>query len=217
MAPTSTRSRPVGRPRSTGGRRGKVRRQLVATASRLFSERGYRATSVRAIAAEAGVTPAMVGYYFGDKVGLLEAVLDSVFARLLGEIEDLASRDDDGLTAERLIEIYVRALAAEPWIPHFLVREVLSENTPVRRRFVDHFAGRAAAVVPSFFNQQIEAGKLRRDLDPKLAVLSLVGMCLFPLIAQPVIGPVLGYELDDAFKERLIAHTQKLYLQGVRP
>ncbi len=41
--------------------------EVLASARTLFAERGYRATTVRAIAAAAGVTPAMVHHFFGSK------------------------------------------------------------------------------------------------------------------------------------------------------
>jgi AcrR family transcriptional regulator len=40
---------------------------VLAAARTLFAERGYRGTSVRAIGATAGVTPAMVHHFFGSK------------------------------------------------------------------------------------------------------------------------------------------------------
>jgi len=40
---------------------------ILAAARRLFAERGYQATTVRAIAAAAGVTPAMIHHFYGSK------------------------------------------------------------------------------------------------------------------------------------------------------
>jgi AcrR family transcriptional regulator len=40
---------------------------VLVAARALFAERGYRATTVRAIAAAAGVTPAMINHFFGGK------------------------------------------------------------------------------------------------------------------------------------------------------
>lgn len=40
---------------------------ILAAARRLFAERGYRSTTVRAIAAAADVTPAMIHHFYGSK------------------------------------------------------------------------------------------------------------------------------------------------------
>lgn len=86
----SARGRPPGR--------SDTRERLLAAGRRLFLTEGYDRTTLRAVAAEAGVDPAMVNYWFGGKEGLLRAVLevaitpgqvvDAVRAR---EPEDLAT------------------------------------------------------------------------------------------------------------------------------
>ena len=51
-------------------------RQAVLDAAReLFAERGFERTTMRAVAARAGVDPALIYHYFGDKDGLLFAAL----------------------------------------------------------------------------------------------------------------------------------------------
>jgi len=64
-------------PGPRGRRRGNpdTRAQILDAARRRFLSGGYRAFTLRAIAAEAGVDIALVGYYFGSKKGLLSAVL----------------------------------------------------------------------------------------------------------------------------------------------
>ena len=52
-----------------------TRRKLLAAATRLFSEFGYNAVSVRAIAQEAGVNAALVNYHYGTKEALFEEVI----------------------------------------------------------------------------------------------------------------------------------------------
>jgi hypothetical protein len=63
---------------------------------------------------------------------------------------------------------------------------------------------------------EVASGDLRADLDPKLAMLSLFGMSVFPFLAHPLAGKVLGYELDADFAERLIEHTTRLFFDGAR-
>lgn len=52
----------------------------MQVAERLFATRGYAATSVRQIVAEASVTPPMLYYYFGSKHGLLESLVNERIA-----------------------------------------------------------------------------------------------------------------------------------------
>jgi AcrR family transcriptional regulator len=60
-----------------GGRRGEQTRELIlATALRMFRERGYEATTMRSIAAEAGVSVGNAYYYFDSKEHLIQAFYD---------------------------------------------------------------------------------------------------------------------------------------------
>jgi AcrR family transcriptional regulator len=78
-----------------------TRDRIADAARRLFAERGFDRTSIRAVAAEAGVDPALVHHYFGTKQRLfVEAVdfpIDAVRA-----IESLAVDDVDQV-GERLV------------------------------------------------------------------------------------------------------------------
>ena len=64
--------------RTDGARR--TRQAIVSTASRLFTEHGYAATSLAGIAAEAGVARPTVFAAFGSKGALLKQVLDEALA-----------------------------------------------------------------------------------------------------------------------------------------
>jgi AcrR family transcriptional regulator len=51
------------------------RGQIFMAATKLFAELGFKSTSTRAIAAEAGVNQVMLHYHYGSKVNLYEEVL----------------------------------------------------------------------------------------------------------------------------------------------
>jgi TetR/AcrR family transcriptional regulator len=194
-----------------------VRRRLLEVAARLFAQRGSQGVGLREIARTADVTPGMISYYFGDKQGLLSAVLGDVFERLFKGFQELASTPPGDLPLpEAFVRLYVGVIGREPWVVPLIVREVLAHDGPIRAVFVEQFATRAAQLVRPLFAREIQAGRLREDLDPVLAVLSLLGMCVFPFLAHPVTGPAFGYELDDAFAQRLMSHTARLYLDGAR-
>ena len=78
-----------------------VRRQrLVEAAERLFSQIGYRAVTMAAIAAEAGLAKATVYAYFADKDEIFRAVGERVAASLMHAVEEgLAA---EGTTAMRV-------------------------------------------------------------------------------------------------------------------
>jgi AcrR family transcriptional regulator len=194
-----------------------VRRRLVAVARELFAKRGFGAVGIREIASVAGVTPGMISYYFGDKLGLYEAMLGSVFEEMLGRVRELAARPADGTgPLAALIRMYIATIAGQPWVPALLLREIVTGDSAARARFIERFATRAAALIPGLVAAEVASGELRADLDPKLAVLSLFGMCIFPFLAAPLAGKVLGYELDAAFSERLTEHTTRLFFDGAR-
>ena len=65
------------------GRRGGAstsREDILGAARRLFAEQGYAATTVRRVAEEAGVDPALVHYFFGSKDGLYGAAMAIPFS-----------------------------------------------------------------------------------------------------------------------------------------
>lgn len=60
---------------SRSEQRRQTERRIAATAGALFAELGFERTTVRAVAARAGVDPALVMQYFGSKQGLFRAVV----------------------------------------------------------------------------------------------------------------------------------------------
>jgi AcrR family transcriptional regulator len=54
-------------------------RKMLAAAQRVLVAKGFPGLTLRAIARESGENSAMVQYYFGNKEGLVEAMIDSAF------------------------------------------------------------------------------------------------------------------------------------------
>jgi hypothetical protein len=62
----------------------------------------------------------------------------------------------------------------------------------------------------------IERGQLRADLDPRLTVLSMISLGLFPFLALPVTSKVFGVRAEEEFLQRLIQHTSDVLARGIR-
>ncbi|MBD0694562.1 TetR/AcrR family transcriptional regulator [Streptomyces sp. CBMA123] len=92
--PARTRGRPRGNP--------PTRESIVSAARALFLERGYRRTTLRAVAEAAGVDPALISYHFGSKKGLFADVMQFQCANALAVDEVLGG--DPATLPDRLID-----------------------------------------------------------------------------------------------------------------
>lgn len=193
-----------------------IRDRLLEIALREFSAHGFRGVSVSAIAKQAGATPAMIHYYFGNKQGLYEAVLQHalgpVLASLKAATERSSSEQEDHLPD--FVRGYMRLLAENPDVPSLIVRDVLSPGGRMRDTFLRGFASRGGSGVRNLVKRAQSLGHLSVDLDPDLAALSLLSMMAFPFVGRPVAGQVLDYSLEPERIDALIDHTLNLFYRG---
>jgi AcrR family transcriptional regulator len=196
-----------------------IRAALIKAARELFSQRDFKAASVREIAAAARVNPAMIHYHFGDKDGLYRAMLQETIGPVLQKVQDLLNHG--GRRSETSIhdalEAVMTMLAHEPWVARLIVREVLAEEGPFRELFIREFAAKGGGRVPQLLEREMTHGRIRKDLDPTLGALSFMSMALFPFIALPVMEKVFGIRMTDALTQRLIDHSTRLFYEGAGP
>jgi len=79
------------------------RQRILETARTLFREHGYAGTTVRAVAAEAGVDPSMVFYFFTTKQGLFAAAIE-IAPAVPEAIDSIFTDGLDGI-GERIIRV----------------------------------------------------------------------------------------------------------------
>jgi AcrR family transcriptional regulator len=148
-----------------------TRTRVLDAAVGLFGSRGYEATSLDQVAEASGVRKQTVLYHFGDKEGLLTAVIDRSAADLAAALEQGLGRP--GLEGWDRIESVVRAtfrLAARRPALLGLVREVSRLGGPAAARLtaaLEPLVHRATA----FLEDEMAAGRIRRQ-DPRLVLLA---------------------------------------------
>ncbi|WP_274425046.1 TetR/AcrR family transcriptional regulator [Chelativorans sp. YIM 93263] len=79
------------------------RAKLIVAARKAFAEKGYAAASMDELTAEVGLTRGALYHNFGDKRGLLAAVVNQIDAEMASRAQEIGSRADDpweGLLAE---------------------------------------------------------------------------------------------------------------------
>src|SRR5579864_3612571 len=127
--------RRVGRPRPVAGVA--ARELLLDAALVLFSEQGVAGTTVAEIAAKAGMTQAMVHYYFTNKSRLLDAVAKERVLRLVRSVWAPVSTTDEIVPMLRgLVQRIVNAAELNPWLPSLWLREIISEGGQLRSRLL---------------------------------------------------------------------------------
>ena len=172
-----------------------LRQSLLDAARTLFIAKGFGNVGTRELARVAGVSPAMIPYYFGDKQGLYDALIEDAIGKVLTRLQTLAAKGDAAREdpVATFLGAYLDTLTAEPWIPQLLVREVLAQDSPLRRRFRESFAGPAKEALGALMRGEQDRGNLRSDFDVRLATLSLVGMTVFPFLVHPVLGELFDF------------------------
>ena len=214
-SPPPTRPRKPGRPR--GEDAAALRESLLDAATELAVERGFEAVGLREIADRAGASPGMISYYFGDRDGLYESLFERAFSRMADQVEALVSSSDArDADIDELTRVHVTALSRDPWIPQLLAREVLAKHTRMRELFSKRVSEGPMRAVAQWIETDIGKGRLRPDLDPQLTAMSIAALAVFPYLFGPIVSSALGLEFDDAMRDRLIAHNQRLISHGIR-
>jgi AcrR family transcriptional regulator len=187
-----------------------MREHVLDAALATFAAEGITATSLKAIASRAGVTPALVHYYFGSKDALQAAVVEERFMPVAASLRGVLGAP--GQETRELIAGFVGGVHALverfPWLPVIWVREILTEGGALRETMLSRIAPMVPQALAARFAQAQAGGDINRGLDPRLLVVSLVGLTLFPLAAEGLwrrMFPDAG--LDH---ERLRQHTLAL-------
>jgi len=201
-----------GRPRADEANQ---RERLLDAAVVCFAGDGIAATSLRTIALKAGVTPALVHYYFGSKEQLVEAFIAERMTPVAAALREslLAAGPDP----RALMAAFVRGMhdlvARFPWWPALWVREVLNENGALRDVLLKQVAPQVAQLVAGALADAQKRGELAADLDPRLTMVSLMGLTMMPLAAEHIWRRV--FDADDIDRDVLLRHTLALLDHGL--
>jgi len=201
-----------GRPRADEANQ---RERLLDAAVVCFAGDGIAATSLRTIALKAGVTPALVHYYFGSKEQLVEAFIAERMTPIAAALREslLAAGSDP----RALMAAFVRGMhdlvARFPWWPALWVREVLNEKGALRDVLLKQVAPQVAQLVAGALAEAQKRGELAADLDPRLTMVSLMGLTMMPLAAEHIWRRV--FAAEDIDRDVLLRHTLALLDHGL--
>jgi AcrR family transcriptional regulator len=119
-----------------GDRRQSSRERILAAATELFATRGYAGAGVDRLAERSGIAKTAIYYYFGNKEGLLAAVLERTATEWIEAIQEAARQAGDPAgRLERALAGMRSMLEERPWIYklfQILTLEVADEKPEIR-------------------------------------------------------------------------------------
>ena len=187
---------------------------ISAAAEELFLENGYNLTTTTLIAKKAGVTHAMLHYYFRTKEHIFVKVLDKNMEEFLASFYPVMRKDSPFWESlETGISTHFDFLMKHPKLPAFLYDTIrfnpeLIDSYKARIRDT---AGKIIRLHCNLIQEEIDKGRIRR-IDPlqlvlDIATLSLSAFMMIPVATRmfPEIGSGMTEEILKGRKDEIIA------------
>ncbi|MEO8518479.1 MAG: TetR family transcriptional regulator [Dermatophilaceae bacterium] len=192
-----------------------ARATIRNAALRLFADRGPDAVTVREIATQAGVSPALVLHHFGSKDGL-RAEVDAFAARAFDGIfeaipvEDLAEMLAGGSASSSPAEAFARGFPPGSPLPAYL-RRLLLTNDPTGAALF----GRWYAATRRLLDAMVEMGVARPSQDPDIrAAFFLVNDLALILLRNPIATAIGVDPLTPEGIDRWAREATSVYAEG---
>ncbi|CAM3705318.1 TetR family transcriptional regulator [Rouxiella silvae] len=204
-----------GRPR--GVAKGAERRALLLeTALAMFARRGIADTPLTAIAREAGVTPAMLHYYFNSREQLLDVLIEERFMPIRASFSNLFqdSTHDPVAAITQLAEQFIAISVEHAWFAPLWVREIMSESGLLKQRMDQRYGDNRRNESLRCIARWQDEGKLNADLSPELIIFTLFGLTFFPIASSHASNSAPGKRVDTT---QLAKHVVALLRGGLGP
>ena len=181
--------------------------KLKEAARAVFTRKGYAATKVRDIAAEADINLSLVNYYFRSKEKLFQLIMAETIQKLFDKIQPIINNESTTIT-EKMEDIaghYIDLLIESPELPLFVVNEIMSGSNKLPQ-----MTNNGKLFLNSHFAKQIMALQLEGKIKfhPVNIMMNMIGMIVFPFLPRPLLLKS-GALKEDEFR-RIVEERKKL-------
>jgi AcrR family transcriptional regulator len=160
--------------------------QIVDAAIQVFAVNGYDGASMRQIAGEAGVDPALLVHKFGSKLGLWRAAVDAVAVRLVTTIQGIGVAPGGHDPSAHLIFVMDHLIDLNcdmPQIAQFLLKEIVMQDSRFQYIFERLVQPIHDLVMPLI--QAANDGPTTDDVDPDFRFFSIAGAIVTTVVSRP--------------------------------
>ena len=194
-----------------------AREQLLDTASAIMREGDIVDISLSELSMRSGLNSALVKYYFGNKAGLMKALLDRDMAAITHSVDALLHKDMDPEAKLRLhLGKMVDTYYATPYLNRLLMRLVRDSDPEEARRIADTYLTPLHEAYERLIREGVKAGVFR-PIDPQLFYFSATGAADRFFSARLVLRHCFDQDtLTEELRERYKAHIIDLIMTGIR-
>ena len=194
-----------------------ARELLLRTASDIMREGDIVDISLSELSLRSGLNSALVKYYFGNKAGLMKALLDRDMAAITGSVEALLHKHMDPeaklkLHLGKMVDTYY----ATPYLNRLLMRLVRESDAEEARRIADTYLTPLHDAYDRLIHEGVKAGVFR-DIDPQMFYFSATGAADRFFSARLVLRHCFDQDtLTEELRDRYKAHIIDLIMAGIR-
>ncbi|MFZ1477891.1 MAG: TetR family transcriptional regulator, partial [Sphingorhabdus sp.] len=186
-------------PKTATAENGGAREQLLEAASQIMREGDTIDLSLSELSLRAGLNSALVKYYFGNKNGLMQALLDRDMGEIVHGLEALVAKD---MPPEEKLRRHIGAVIdtyyAYPYLNRLLMR-MIRDSAPVEAaRIAERYLRPISRVYDQLINEGVKAGKFL-PVDPQLFYFTVTGAADRFFTARQVLKHC--YDQDDISPE----------------
>ncbi len=178
--------------------------KIRMAAKKLFTERGYAATTIRDVAEEAGVNIALLNYYFRSKDKLFKSIFAENFKEYSQQIAAIFFQEDIPLEIRirRFVSEVTDQLKKNPDLPMFIMSECRQDPSAfenVAKLYRERFANSSML---KQLKEEAEKGNIRK-IDPLHFQFLLNSQMTAPFLSMPMLRSFEGLEGEkwDQFLE----------------
>lgn len=192
------------------------KKELILKAAELeFLANGYEATKTTQIAQRAGVTHAMLHYYYQSKENLFNKIFENKIEILKAPVVALAQNKDIDLRdrIREIIELHFDFLKTHPNLPHFLINEMRSNPQLIKilREKVGDTLGETFATIQSEIDEYV-AKDIMKPISAFDLFLDIVSLNVFTFISLPIFRHIAD---SDEMELQLIENRKKEIIQTI--
>ena len=169
-----------------------ARDQILDSAESLFARQGFSSTTIKELAAEAGVNSALLYYYFEDKETLYKAMLSRLIEGLVSSIAGrIQGITDPAEGIRQFAAAQAETILARPVIPRLILRELLDHDARHAHEHLSTAVGRGLVPLAHLIEAGQRSGTFRRDIDPRFGAISIVSQLMYFFVARPAVAVLL--------------------------